>query len=58
MLEGALTLKAEGQGAQDLSAGDSFVIPEGMAFGMERASADLELLEVALPADYGFALED
>ncbi|WP_282608044.1 cupin domain-containing protein [Pelagibius sp. Alg239-R121] len=58
VLEGAMTLQAEGQGAQALSAGDSFVVPEGMVFGMEGASADLELLEVALPADYGVELKE
>lgn len=52
VLEGAVTLKAEGQETQALGAGDSFIIPEGMAFGMEGASEDLELLEVALPAGY------
>lgn len=54
VLEGSVALQAEGQGTQALSAGDSFVIPEGMAFGMEGASEDLELLEVALPAGYTF----
>ncbi len=58
VLEGSVTLKAEGQGTQALGAGDSFVIPEGMVFGMERVSEDLELLEVALPAGYGFEIAD
>lgn len=56
VLEGSVSLKAQGQGTQELSAGNSFVIPEGMSFGMEGASEDLELLEVALPADYPFEL--
>ncbi len=57
VLEGTVSLKAEGQGTRDLSAGDSFVIPEGMVFGMAGASEGLELLEVALPADYGMELK-
>ena len=54
VLEDSVTLKAEGHGTRALGAGDSFVIPEGMVFGMEGASEDLELQEVALAAEYGF----
>ncbi len=52
VLKGSATLEAEGQGSNALSAGDSFVIPSGMVFGLNGCSDDLELLEVALPAEY------
>ena len=55
VLEGTATLKAAGQGTHALSAGDSFVIPSGLIFELHGASGDLELLEVALPADYRIA---
>ena len=52
VLEGSAMLEAEGQGSHSLSAGDSYVIPNGVSFGLDSCSDDLELLEVALPADY------
>ncbi len=55
VLEGSATLEVEGHGSHALSAGDSFVIPDATAFGLSRCSADLELLEVALPAEYRVA---
>ncbi len=53
-LERTATLEAEGQRARALGVGDSFVIPDGMVFGIECTSEDVELLEVALPAGYSF----
>ncbi len=52
VLEGAATLDVDGQGRHALTAGDSYVIPEGVSFGLTGCSDDLEVLEVALPADY------
>lgn len=56
VLAGAASLQAEGHDKQELSEGDSFVIPEGLKYCLEEGSGDLELLEVALPADYSFEL--
>lgn len=52
VLEGSLTLRAAGQPDRDLSAGDAFVIPPGMAAQYCDCSADLELLEATLPAGF------
>ncbi len=52
VMEGRMTLRAEGQEHRDLSAGDAFVIPPGMAAQYADCSADLELLEVALRGDF------
>ncbi len=52
VLEGSATLDVEGQGSHALTAGDSYVIPNAMNFGLTGCSDELELLEVALPADY------
>ena len=52
VLEGSAALKVEGQGQYPLSAGDSFVVPNELSFGLDGCSGDLEILEVALPADY------
>ena len=49
VLEGTFTLTSEGQPAQDLTAGDAFVIPPGMATLYASPSADLALLEITLP---------
>ena len=49
VMEGRMTLTAEGRAAHDLEAGDAFVIPPDMAVGYQNASGDLELLEVSLP---------
>ena len=52
VLQGGMTLRAPGQEAQDLSAGDAFVVPPRMRIAYERCSADLELLEVSLPGTF------
>lgn len=51
VLRGALTL----DGGR-LAAGDAFAIPAGRSFTWSDATADLELLEVALPARVAIAL--
>ena len=50
VLEGGAALTAAGQGAQRLAAGDAVTVPRGLAHSLAECSADLELLEVALPA--------
>ena len=52
VLEGTMTLKAKGEADRDLSAGDAFVIPPGMAAQYADCSPDLELLEATLPAGF------
>jgi quercetin dioxygenase-like cupin family protein len=52
VLAGSVTLRGEGQGAHALGEGDAFVIPPGLPTSMNDASADLELLEVSLPAGF------
>ncbi len=49
VMEGSMTLQAEGQEAKTLEVGDAFVIPPGLATTYENCSPDLELLEVSLP---------
>jgi quercetin dioxygenase-like cupin family protein len=48
LLEGSAVLDC--QGAHPLGPADAFVIPAGEPWGLSGASADLELLEVLLPA--------
>ncbi|HXA39605.1 MAG TPA: hypothetical protein VNW53_11435 [Phenylobacterium sp.] len=48
VLEGSVTLNRAG--AHPLGSADAFVIPAGEAWGLSKASEDLELLEVVLPA--------
>jgi len=52
VLDGRMRLEAEGHSARDLEAGDAFVIPPGMAVRYAHGSADLELLEIALPGSF------
>lgn len=49
LMSGSLTLEGIGKDPFRLSPGDAFVIPPGMATRYADPSADLELLEVALP---------
>jgi quercetin dioxygenase-like cupin family protein len=49
VMDGTFTLEGGDQPAQNLSAGDAFVIPPGMRTRYADPSDDLELLEVALP---------
>jgi quercetin dioxygenase-like cupin family protein len=50
VLEGGATLTAECHGSQRLAAGDAVTIPRGVLHSLSDCSADLELLEVSLPA--------
>jgi len=52
VMVGTMRLEGEGKAAHTLAAGDAFVIPPGMATRWADASADLELLEVALPGRF------
>jgi len=52
IMEGKLTLQAEGHELQILGAGDAFVLPPKHNYQMVKTSQDLELLEVALPGNY------
>lgn len=52
VMEGALTLSAEGQEDRRLGAGDAFVIPPGLEARFSECTADLELLEAALPGAF------
>lgn len=50
LLDGSLSLDAAEHGAYDLVSGDSVVLPSGSPYRLSSPSADLELLEVTLPA--------
>jgi quercetin dioxygenase-like cupin family protein len=52
VLSGSLVLEAEGHGERAVGAGTSFVLPRGSLHAFGDCSADLELLEVALPAGF------
>lgn len=49
---GAARLAAEGHPAEPLAAASAFVLPPGLSVDLEAPTDDLELLEVALPADF------
>ncbi len=52
VLSGSLTLEREGAEARFAPAGTAFVLPPGELYAFAGGSADLELLEVALPASF------
>ena len=52
VMEGEVTLNGENQVAHRLEAGDAYVIPPHTKTSLTDRSADLELLEVALPAQF------
>jgi quercetin dioxygenase-like cupin family protein len=52
VMEGSMRLEAEGRAPVMLGAGDAFVVPPRLCTRYADASADLELLEVALPAAF------
>jgi len=58
VLEGGMSLRASGREAQELRAGDAFVLPPRTRIAYERCSADLELLEVSLPGRFETAMHD
>jgi quercetin dioxygenase-like cupin family protein len=49
VMSGTMRLEGEGKDPYELSPGDAFVIPPGMATRYADPSPDLELLEVSLP---------
>jgi len=57
VLEGSVTLAARDSEPRTLEMGDAFVIPPGLATRLSEASADLELLEVTLPAEFATTVE-
>ncbi|WP_299969001.1 cupin domain-containing protein [uncultured Roseobacter sp.] len=52
VMAGEMTLEGDEQAPHALTAGDAFVVPPGMATRYRDVSADLELLEVALPGAF------
>ena len=58
VMEGGMTLRADGQEPSSLEAGDAFVIPPGLATQYTDCSDDLELLEVALRGDFTSQIVD
>ncbi len=52
VLQGTVTLHADGHDDQRLSVGDSFMVPPGLPHDLTDCGDDLELLEVALPANF------
>jgi len=52
VLAGSMRLQAEGHGTYALSEGDAFVIPPHLRTAFSDASANLRLLEVALPGSF------
>lgn len=52
VLSGSMTLHGEAQGAHALTEGDAYVIPPHLKTALTDGSEDLQLLEVALPADF------
>jgi len=52
VMAGTMTLHGEGKDPFEVSAGDAFVIPPGMATRYADATPDLELLEVSLPGGF------
>ena len=51
VMEGTLRLEADGQPAHELSPGDAFAIPPGLAVRYADPSDDVELLEVTLDGE-------
>lgn len=51
VMEGKMTLEGEGKDPYELSPGDAFVIPPGLATRYADPSDDLELLQVTLPGN-------
>ena len=52
VLSGSVTLRGDGQGAHALAEGDAYVIPPNLKTSLSNASANLQLLEVSLPAAF------
>ncbi len=56
VMTGAMRLCVDGEPDFQLTAGDAFVIPPGRAASFRDCSDDLELMEVALAADFSTSL--
>lgn len=52
IISGSMIIDATGQDLQELAPGDAFVIPPDMNYRFKEISADLEMLEVALPGKF------
>ena len=52
VLQGTVTLRADGHDDQRLAAGDSFIVPPELPHDLTDCGDGLELLEVALPAAF------
>lgn len=52
VLAGGLTLHSGSRASEPLREGDAFCVPAGEATALRECTRDLELLEVALPADF------
>ena len=52
VLKGSVTLLSEGSEPLVLSGGDASVLPSGLKYALTAGTADLEFLEVALPASF------
>ena len=52
VMEGRMTLQAEGQAPHRLEPGDAFVVPPGMPVLFADPTDDVELLEVVLPGQF------
>ena len=58
VMQGGFTLEGDGVAAQQLEAGDAFVIPPDFATRYADPSDDLEVLEVTLPGDVSTRLRE
>jgi quercetin dioxygenase-like cupin family protein len=58
VMEGTMTLRAQGRDSQALTAGDAFVIPPDTRTAYANCSSDLELLEVSLPGSFETIIHD
>jgi quercetin dioxygenase-like cupin family protein len=52
VMRGGVTLEGDGAAPRPLSPGDAFVIPPGMSTRLSDPSAEVEILEVALPGRF------
>lgn len=51
VMDGSAQLAVAGRAPQPVTAGDCFVIPSDLAYGLQDVTADARFLEVSLPAD-------
>jgi quercetin dioxygenase-like cupin family protein len=58
LMQGAMTLQAQGHDPAFLSPGDAFVIPPGLTTRYADTTADLSLMEVTLPAVFDTEILD